>query len=398
MLSWAVIVMTVTTLIVLYLGWRLISPLPVGPKRKIVLWLALAVLLFGHRLTWFLNRSGSVVECLTCDSIDWVGFSFLGFVSILIVMMLARDIPGLFSSITSGLSKLFVRRSKRPYFIEPNLARRRFLLNATNGAMFAVALPMTGYGMFNARREPAVVENALAVPGLPEGLDGFTIAQISDTHIGPTIRSRWARMVVDAVNRLNPDMIVHTGDLVDGSVDGLKKDIAPMGDLHAPHGVWFCTGNHEYYSGVHEWLIEAGRLGLTPLINEHTVIETGNGRILLGGVTDINSSRFESTHVSSPSAAMLGAPEHDVSILLAHQPNSVHAAAEAGFDIQLSGHTHGGQYFPYTLVIHLFQDYVAGQYRHRDTTLYVNTGTGYWGPPMRLGTTPEITLHTLRRA
>jgi hypothetical protein len=397
MLTWAVIVMTVTTLIVLYLGWRLIAPLPVGRKRKITLWLMLAILMYGHRITWFMQRSGSKYECLACDSIDWVGFTFLGFISILIILMFVRDIPRLISSIMSSLNKLFVRRSKRPYFIEPDLDRRRFMLNATNGALFAAALPLTGYGMFNARREPAVVNSVLPVVGLPEGLDGFTIAQISDTHIGPTIRSGWARMVVDAVNRLGADMVVHTGDLVDGSVDGLKEDIAPMGELHAPYGVWFCTGNHEYYSGVHEWLAEADRLGMTPLVNEHRLIDTGRGRILLGGVSDYRSQRIEPTHVSSPGASMLGAPEHDVSILLAHQPNSIHEAAKAGFDIQLSGHTHGGQYFPYIFFIHMFQDYVAGQYLVDETVLYVNTGTGYWGPPMRLGTTPEITLHTLKR-
>lgn len=396
MLTWAVIVMTVTTLIVLYLGWRLISPLPVGIKRKVTLWLFLAIMLYGHRVTWFLQRSGGKYECLTCDSIDWVGFTFFGFVSILIFFMLARDIPRLFSSIMSSLNRLFVRRSKRPYFIGPNLERRRFLLNATNSAMLAAALPMTGYGVFNARRKPSVLRNDLPVAGLPAGLDGFTIAQISDTHIGPTIRAEWARMVVDEVNALDADLIVHTGDLVDGAVDGLKEDILPMGDLAARHGVWFCTGNHEYYSGVHEWLAEVRRLGMIPLVNEHRLVDTGRGRILLAGVTDINSARLEPAHVSSPSAAMAGAPENDVSILLAHRPDSVFEAARSGVDIQLSGHTHGGQYFPYNFLIHLFQTYVRGLYTHEGTLLYVNTGTGYWGPPIRLGTTPEITLHTLR--
>ncbi|MBG0791597.1 MAG: metallophosphoesterase [Desulfovibrionaceae bacterium] len=394
----AVIALTVTTLLVLYLGWRFISPLPLGLRRKAFLWVFLAVMLFGHRLTWFLHRSGSKVECMACDSIDWVGFTFLGLVSILVFLMLIRDIPRLVSSIMSGLTKLFVRRSKRPYFIEPNLARRRFMLNATNSAMLAAALPMTGYGMFNARRKPSVVRNDLPVIGLPQGLDGFTIAQITDTHIGPTIRADWARMVVDEVNRVGADMVVHTGDLVDGSVDGLKEDIAPMADLDAPHGVWFCTGNHEYYSGVHEWLAEARRLGMRPLINEHTVVDTGRGRILLAGVTDINSQRIEPSHVSSPRAAMRGASGFDVSILLAHQPDSVFEAARTGFDVQLSGHTHGGQYFPYNFIIHFFQTYVRGLYLHEKTVLYVSPGTGYWGPPVRLGTSPEITLHTLRRA
>ncbi|BCS90117.1 metallophosphoesterase [Pseudodesulfovibrio sediminis] len=397
MTIWGIIVLTVTTMIVLYLGWRLVEPLPMGRKRKLLAWLTLAILLFGHRLTWFLQRTDKI-QCLVCDSIDWVGFTFFGFVSILIVFMLVRDVPRFLGSIFSGVKKLFVRRSKRPYFIGPNLERRRFMLNATNGVLLTASLPLTGYAVFKARSKPTVVHNDLPLMDLPEGLDGFTIAQISDTHIGPTIRGDWARMVVNEVNGLHPDMIVHTGDLVDGSVDGLKDDIQPMGELTAPHGVWFCTGNHEYYSGVHQWLAEVRRLGIKPLVNEHALIDTGKGAILLAGVTDLRAERLEPTHISSPSKAKMGAPDHDVSILLAHQPNSVFEGAGARFDVQLSGHTHGGQYFPYNYVIHLFQKYVRGLYVVDKTLLYVNTGTGYWGPPMRLGTAPEITLHTLKKA
>lgn len=135
-----------------------------------------------------------------------------------------------------------------------------------------------------------------------------------------------------------------------------------------------------------------------PLINEHTIIDTGKGKILLAGVSDPRGDRLEPTHASSPADAIKNAPDHDVSILLAHQPRSIYEASATGFDIQLSGHTHGGQYFPYTLAIHLFQPYVRGLHQHDNTLLYVNVGAGYWGPPLRLGAPPEITLHTLRRA
>ncbi|MDC0336325.1 metallophosphoesterase, partial [Pseudodesulfovibrio sp.] len=286
----------------------------------------------------------------------------------------------------------------RPYFIEPDRERRRFLLNATNAAILAVTVPLTGYAIFEARRKPTIVHNALPIADLPAGLDGFTIAQISDTHIGPTIRGDWMRMVVDEVNTLNADMIVHTGDWVDGSVSALNGAVQPIGDLSAPHGVWLCTGNHEYYSGVEAWVARAHELGMTPLLNENTLIDTGKGKILLAGVTDIRGGNIYPSHASSPTQAMANAPDHDVSILLAHQPRSIFEASKTGFDIQLSGHTHGGQYFPYTLAIHLFQPYVRGLHLHDNTLLYVNQGTGYWGPPMRLGAQPEITLHTLRRA
>lgn len=393
---WIIIVLTVATLLTLYLGLRLINPSPLSRKWKILAWLFVGTLLFGQRLTWFLQRKGFYGELL--GIIDWVGFIFLGMVSILVVLMLLRDIPCMFKGVCSFFYKLFVRRSKRPYFIEPDHERRRFMLNATNAAILAATVPLTGYAMFVARSKPTVTHIDLPVAGLPDGLDGFTIAQISDTHIGPTLRGDWMRMVVNEINALKPDMVVHTGDLVDGSVATLNGAVRPIANIKAPHGVWMCTGNHEYYSGVHDWLAEARRLKMIPLVNEHTLIDTGAGKILLAGVSDIRGNRLEPSHVSSPADAIKGAPAHDVSILLAHQPRSVYDASKAGFDIQLSGHTHGGQYFPYTLAIHLFQPYVSGLHRHDDTLLYVNIGTGYWGPPMRLGTQPEITLHTLRKS
>lgn len=392
---WLVIVFAVATFLTLYIGWRLINPSPLARRWKLLSWTMVILLLFGQRLTWVMRRDG--LEGDIYNVIDWIGFSFLGLVSFVVVLMLVRDLPIVFRRIMSAGRKIFTRRSKRPYFLEPNHERRRFLLNATNSAILAASMPLSGYAILEARRKPTVMHNELPILDLPEGLDGFTIAQISDTHIGSTIRDDWLGMVVDEVNALNADMIVHTGDLVDGSVTALRKAIRPMADLRAPHGVWFCTGNHEYYSGVTAWLEEIRRLGIRPLNNEHHVIDTGEGTLLLGGVTDFRSGRIHPPHQSSPRAAMTNAPAHDVSILLAHQPRSVFEASEAGFDIQLSGHTHGGQYFPWTMAIHLFQPYVRGLHLHENTLLYVNVGTGYWGPPMRLGAGPEITLHTLRQ-
>lgn len=393
---WFIIVLTTATLLTVYLGWRLINPTHMRRRWKLAAWVLVGLLLFGQRLTWLMRREGLEGELFTL--VNWIGFVFLGIVSFVVVLMLVRDFPILVKRIMAGLEVLFIKRSKRPYFIEPNLERRRFLLNTSNAVVLAAALPLSGYAMYVARSTPTVVYNDLPILDLPPGLDGFTIAQISDTHIGPTIRGDWVRQVVAEVNGLSPDMIVHTGDMVDGSVFALNGAVQPMADLHAPHGVWWCTGNHEYYSGVEHWLVKSRQLGMTPLNNENTLIDTGKGKILLAGVTDFRSERIFPQHVSSPARAMAHAPDHDVSILLAHQPRSIYAASDAKFDIQLSGHTHGGQYSPWTLAIHLFQPYVRGLHLHENTLLYVNVGTGYWGPPMRLGTEPEITLHTLRRA
>lgn len=394
MIAWVIIVLCVASFLTLYLGFRLIEPTRLGRGTKIMMWLLVIALLFGQRFTWLVDRQGVVGDLMI--AIDWIGFVFLGVISLLVMVMLLRDIPILFQRMSSGWKTLTVKRSKRPYFIEPNRERRRFLLNVTNGTMVAAVLPLTGYGVYRARAVPKIVYNELPVIDLAPELDGFTIAHISDTHIGPTLRKSWARMVTDEVNKLDADMIVHTGDMVDGSVAALNGSVQPFADLSAPHGVWFCVGNHEYYSGVEPWLAEAKRLGMRPLVNEHVVVDTGRGKILMGGVSDYGGSRLYPAHVSSPEKAMFGASDHDVSILLAHQPRSVYQASKAGFDIQLSGHTHGGQYFPWTLAIHLFQPYVRGLHVHDATLLYVNEGTGYWGPPLRLGAGPEITLHTLK--
>jgi len=396
-MSFRFIVLGVATLLTLYLGWRLITPAPLSRTRKVTAWLLVAFALYVHPLMMIARHSGIGGEAMTF--LSWTGYSFFGLASLLVALMLARDLPLLARRAGLLFARLFSRPKERTYFTRPpDKSRRRFLLNATNATLLAATVPLTGYAAYEANRTPSVVRNDLPVPGLPEGLDGFTIAQISDTHIGLTLGQDWARKVVDEVNGLSPDMIVHTGDMVDGSVDALRDQVAPFADLSAPHGVWFCTGNHEYYSGVLPWLRKAEELGMTPLVNEHRLVDTGRGRILMAGVTDFDAARIYPPHASSPQAAMAGAPESDVSILLAHRPRSVFEGGKAGFNVQLSGHTHGGQYFPYTLAIHLFQPYVRGFYLHGDTRLYVNQGTGYWGPPMRLGTVPEITLHTLRRA
>ncbi|MEF2231692.1 MAG: metallophosphoesterase [Pseudodesulfovibrio sp.] len=395
-MSFRLVVLAVATLLTLYIGWRLIEPAPLSRARKLTAWVLVALALFTHPLLRHARLSG--IEGDAVSLLNWLGYSAFGLASLLVALMAARDLPILARRIGSLLGKLGGRHRKRTIFTGPDMTRRRFLLNATNATLLAATVPLSGYAFYEANRTPSVLRNDLVIPNLPYGLDGFTIAQISDTHIGITLGRDWAQKVVDEVNRLSPDMIVHTGDMVDGSVAALQGAVQPFADLRAPHGVWFCTGNHEYYSGVIPWLAKVRQLGMTPLVNEHRLVDTGRGRILMAGVTDYDAARILPAHASSPEAAMANAPEHDVSILLAHRPRSVFEASRTGVDVQLSGHTHGGQYFPYTLAIHLFQPYVRGLYRHEGTQLYVNQGTGYWGPPMRLGTVPEITLHTLRKA
>ena len=233
---------------------------------------------------------------------------------------------------------------------------------------------------------------------LPAAFEGFTIAQISDLHLSPTIKRDYAETVVRMANALKPDLMALTGDFIDGTVDELRKDAAPLAKLSAPHGLWFVTGNHEYYWNAPSWIEAFKRLGIRTLMNEHELIRKGDDAIILAGVSDYSTRKSERPDASDPAKALLGAPQGLVKILLAHQPASYPAARAAGFDLQLSGHTHAGQYFPYTLLIRFFQKYYKGLNNHEGMWVYVNTGTGYWGPPLRAGVPPEISLLTLVRA
>jgi predicted MPP superfamily phosphohydrolase len=261
----------------------------------------------------------------------------------------------------------------------------------------AVAVPVltaliTALGFINARRVARVRDIDVPIAALPAALHGFTIAQITDVHIGPTIGRDYVDAIVAAVNELDADVVAITGDLVDGSVRQLASDTAPLARLASRHGTFFVTGNHEYYSGVEPWLRELRRLGLIVLINEHVVIEHDGERVVLAGVTDFGAGRFDAAHRSDPDAAIAGAP-HDAGakVLLAHQPRSARSAAAAGFHLQLSGHTHGGQFLPWNFFVRFQQPYTAGLARLGKLWVYTSRGTGYWGPPKRFGAPSEIT-------
>jgi predicted MPP superfamily phosphohydrolase len=262
----------------------------------------------------------------------------------------------------------------------------------------ALAVALLGFlitllGFSNARRTAAITRVSIPIKNLPAALQGFRIVQISDIHVGPTIRQDYLRRIVAAVNRQQPDMVAITGDLVDGSVRELAPHVAPLKDLASRYGSYFVTGNHEYYSGAHAWIAELRRLGIEVLLNRHVVLEHQGATAVIAGVTDYSAGHFDAAHRSDPHAAIAGAPSNAaVRVLLAHQPRSALAAAEAGFDLQLSGHTHGGQFMPWNFFVRLQQPFVAGLHRLGQLWVYTSRGTGYWGPPKRFGAPSEITL------
>jgi predicted MPP superfamily phosphohydrolase len=237
----------------------------------------------------------------------------------------------------------------------------------------------------------------VAIEGLPAALDGFTIVQLTDVHVGTTIGRAFVEAMVRATNDLRPDVVAITGDLVDGSVAELGAHVAPIAGLRAKHGVYFVTGNHEYYSGVDAWLVELQRLGVRVLANERVAIGEAGALVDLAGVHDYGARRFPGPHQPDLAKALAGRDPSRPVVLLAHQPKHAREAVAQGVSLMLSGHTHGGQIWPWTKLVALDQPYVKGLHRDGATQVYVSEGTGYWGPPMRLGSKPEITRVVLCR-
>jgi predicted MPP superfamily phosphohydrolase len=241
-------------------------------------------------------------------------------------------------------------------------------------------------------RSVAVQRVVVSLPKLPPALSGYTIVQLTDVHVGPTIGRAFVEEIVRKANAASPDLIVITGDLVDGSVAQLGALTEPLRGLRAPDGVFFVTGNHEYYSGADEWVAELERLGIRVLRNARVGLRDADGGGLdLAGVDDWTAASILPHHGHDLPKALAGRDEARALVLLAHQPKSVVEAAERGVDLVLSGHTHGGQLFPFNYLVKLQQPFVAGLHRHEGTHIYVSRGTGYWGPPMRLGAPAEIT-------
>jgi predicted MPP superfamily phosphohydrolase len=376
-----------------YIGWRLIVPLRLGSPWSLVAWLGLGSMVLLPLLSSMLMRR---LENVT-DPLAWVAYVGLGFMSMLLTLLIVRDLAWVGTLAAGKLIDfargLFSGTAPAP----PDPGRRRALLEMTSLGVIGAAGILTAYGIYQARKKPGIVEITVPVANLPQQFEGFRIVQITDIHAGLTVKRDWVETVAREVESLRPDLIAFTGDLADGTVTHLADDVAPLGGLGAPHGKFFVTGNHEYYSGVLPWVDEVRRLGYDVLLNEHRVVARNGSSIVLAGVTDSSGGNFLPSHASDPALALRGAPEGTVKILLAHQPRTILRTGSLGVDLILSGHTHGGQFFPWNFVAALAQPYIAGLHRRDGTWIYVSRGTGYWGPPVRLGARSEITVITLER-
>jgi hypothetical protein len=392
---WFLIAFSVLALGYGYVGWRLIVPSQLPQPWNTIAWVTLIVLFLVPLATVILEINR--IRHGWSDLFVWVGYVTLGLFSFVLTFVLMRDLAWL--AIAGGqklvtiVSGLFTGQSQSAGPTDPH--RRQVLVQAMNVTILAVSGGLTAYGFYQARRRPAIVEVNVPITNLPHDLEGFRIVQITDIHAGLTVTREFVETVVAMANELKGDIIAFTGDLVDGTVDHLREHVEPVSRLSARYGSYFITGNHEYYSGAEPWVEEAKRLGFDVLLNEHRVLRHGNATILLAGVTDSSAGQFVPSHASDPHKAIAGAPPSDVKILLAHQPRSLYEAVKAGFHLQISGHTHGGQFFPWNLVAAAGQPFIKGLHKYENSWIYVSKGTGYWGPPVRIGARSEITAITL---
>jgi uncharacterized protein len=264
----------------------------------------------------------------------------------------------------------------------------------------AVAVVLLLWGYVEAMRVPRVKRVEVTLPRLAAGLDGLRVALLTDTHYGPIDRARWSARVIEAVNALDPDIVCHTGDIADGSVDARREQAAPLGTVRARLARAYVTCNHEYFGQAQGWLDHMTELGWEPLHNRHIVVERDGARLVVAGVDDRTAAGSGlAGHGADHATALAGADPALPVLLLAHQPKQITGAVEHGVDLQISGHTHGGQIWPFHWLVRTDQPVVAGLSRHGERTqLYTSRGTGFWGPPFRVFAPSEITLLILRAA
>ncbi len=315
----------------------------------------------------------------------WAAFVWLGFAFFFVVLVASSD-----------LARLVLAFARRTLDQAPPDAERRLLVTRILASVVTLgAIALGVVGLSDGLSAVRVKKIRVSLRRIRPTRVGYTIAQISDVHVGPTIGRAFIEDIVAKTNALKPDLIVITGDLVDGSVEHLGDAVAPLANLKAKDGVFFVTGNHEYYSGVDEWIAYLTTLGIKVLRNERVSIGGYDG-FDVAGVDDWSAGSFGKGHGPDLERALAGRDRGRVLILLAHQPRQIYEAAHADVDLQLSGHTHGGQMFPFNLFVKLQQPYVSGFHMHEGTGIYVSNGTGYWGPPMRVGAPAEITHIELR--
>ncbi|HET8540731.1 MAG TPA: metallophosphoesterase [Anaeromyxobacter sp.] len=371
-----------------YLWARLVRDPQLGEPWRRVATVALVVLAFAVPIAMAAMRLAPrpIDRILPAIALTWLGVAFM-----LLCAVAALDLVRLLATAGTWLAD-WARSAPPDPPADPE--RRLFVARAIAGTAVAATAGAGGFAFRRATGPAQIAEVPVKLARLPAALSGLSIAQITDLHVGPTIREPEVRRLVDQTNALRPDVVAVTGDLVDGSVAELGRAVSQLGRLRARWGVYFVTGNHEYYSGVDPWLSELRRLGLRVLRNERVRLGDAGASIDLAGVDDWSAERFGNGHGLRLADALEGREPDRSLVLLAHQPRGVGEAVRSGVELQISGHTHGGQIFPFSVIVGVVYPYLAGLYAHQEGgesgQVFVSRGAGYWGPPLRLGSPPEI--------
>jgi predicted MPP superfamily phosphohydrolase len=388
------VVLIAVVLLHTYLWWRLVrSTTRPGRARR---WGTLGIVVLAILVPLAVTL-GRVLPNAAAAPLDWIAYTWLGIAFYAFLTLVVLE----------PVRWALRRWTRRPVVDGPGAAvvdetvvdpsRRLFLGRGLAVTAGVVALGTAGTGAYLANSPPRVRRVPIALPRLDPALDGLRIVTFSDAHLSATYGGRRFQRVVELVNAQRPDVVAIVGDLVDGEVAQLREEVAPLADLVSEQGVFFVTGNHEYFVDTRAWLRHLPTLGIDVLHNERVPIVRGTASFDLAGIDDRTAaSSGVPGQGADLDAALDGRDDGRPVVLLAHQPVQVEQAAAAGVDLQLSGHTHGGQLWPFDYVVRLDQPAVEGLSRQGDTQLYVTPGVGYWGPPMRVGATPEVTVIELR--
>ncbi len=370
-----------------YLWIRIVRDFALPPPYRTIVTALFLVIFVSLPLTFLASRAirFELFRPLSMGPYTWLGvFMLLTFA---------------FLSVDALRAGLFIaKKIGTPDFLSAavgsnTVVLKRYLI----GGILLTVFGLTVTSLITAAKGPTVKSVEILLSRLPKTRDGFKFVQISDLHVGATADREQLTSMVEEINALSPDLIAFTGDLVDGTPEFLRDEIRPLKDLRSKFGTFFVTGNHEYYSGAAQWIAELKKLGVRVLRNEAVPIGSDGDAFYLAGVDDYASSGMLPGHGQDIPKAVSNIPKGKAVVLLAHQPKAIDEASKFGVDLVLSGHTHGGQIWPFTGLVRLQQPYNTGLHRHSETTqIYINQGTFTWGPPMRLFTQNEITLIHLR--
>jgi predicted MPP superfamily phosphohydrolase len=317
----------------------------------------------------------------------WLGSTAMGLWAAFILLSIPFDLGFLIYYVLGKASIISYNPTKLFIF-----ARQiNFVILAISGIIVIL-------GFLEVLRGPKVRNISLAIPNLPAELNNFKIAQLSDLHIGTMIREKYIERVVRRTNAVTPDIVLITGDIADAKANDITAALQPLAELTAPRGKFYVTGNHEYYWDAQGLMDKMSSLNFAVLVNDNRIVNVGSAKILVAGVPDVIGGKFLPGHDPDVGQAIRSNETSDFKILLSHRPEICIAAEKAGFNLQFSGHTHGGQFFPFNFLVSLAHQYYRRLNKHGQLWLYVNPGTGYWGPANRFGIPAEITLLTLRKA